>query len=127
MNAARAHARRDDAFAPGSGRRPLPERDHPPKVRRLRALQATSSGPPPGAVHVAFRAADRGQGRRFHAVHFCPQCGATVYYLLGAVPDVVAIPVGAFADPAFPAPRVSIYEERRHAWVVMPDGIGHHD
>lgn len=70
------------------------------------------------------RVGDEGGGARFH---FCPQCGATVYYLLGAVPGVVAIPVGAFADAAFPAPRVPIYEERRHAWVVMPGGIGHHD
>jgi hypothetical protein len=34
----------------------------------------------------------------------------------------VAVAVGNFADPAFPAPRISLYERRRHPWVVAPDG-----
>jgi hypothetical protein len=38
------------------------------------------------------------------------------------MPDIVAIPVGAFADPSFPKPRVSVYESRRHAWVITPQG-----
>src|SRR6185436_2041064 len=46
--------------------------------------------------------------------HFCPECGATVYYDIEAIPDVIAVPVGAFADPTFPAPRVSVYEARQH-------------
>ena len=55
--------------------------------------------------------------------HFCPVCGAIVWYELEGHPEVVAIPVGALADPSFPPPRVSVYENRRHAWVRMPDGI----
>lgn len=39
----------------------------------------------------------------------------------------VAIPVGAFADPAFPAPTVSVYETRMHGWVVPPAGAEHID
>jgi hypothetical protein len=54
--------------------------------------------------------------------HFCPICGATVYYLIDAKPDVIAIPVGAFADSAFPGPKVSVYEQRRHPWVAV-EGI----
>lgn len=55
--------------------------------------------------------------------HFCPDCGATLYYPL---PDgFVAIPVGAFADPAFPAPSVSVYEERMHSWVQIPGDVTH--
>ena len=38
--------------------------------------------------------------------HFCPECGATAYYEAEVVPDVVAVPVGAFADPSFPAPTI---------------------
>ena len=38
-----------------------------------------------------------------------------------------AVPVGAFADPSFPPPTRSVYEERKHAWVTMPDGIEHWD
>ncbi|MBV8635464.1 MAG: GFA family protein [Burkholderiaceae bacterium] len=57
--------------------------------------------------------------------HFCPTCGATVYYINEGREDSVAIPVGAFADPGFPAPTVSVYEERMHSWVVMPEDIEH--
>ncbi len=58
--------------------------------------------------------------------HFCPECGSTVYYRIDAVPEAVAVPVGAFADPGFPAPRVSVYEGRRHAWVSVPDNVEHY-
>jgi hypothetical protein len=54
---------------------------------------------------------------------FCPNCGATVYYTMSGMEDAVAIPVGAFADPSFPAPTYSVYEERMHSWVHMPNGI----
>ena len=52
---------------------------------------------------------------------FCPTCGATVWWELDSLPGFVAVAVGAFADPGFPAPRVAVYEARRHAWAVMPD------
>jgi len=56
---------------------------------------------------------------------FCPQCGSTVYYVEEGVEQVITIPVGAFADSRFPAPRVSVYEKRRHSWVSLPDGVEH--
>jgi hypothetical protein len=65
-----------------------------------------------------------GQPRSFH---FCPDCGSTVYYRLGGVPDAVAVPIGAFADPTFPAPRISVWEARRHPWVGLPADIEHYD
>jgi hypothetical protein len=39
--------------------------------------------------------------------------------------DNIVIPVGAFADPSFPAPTFSVYEERMHSWVTMPEHIEH--
>lgn len=60
---------------------------------------------------------DEGSRIRFH---FCPRCGATVYYVLEGLEAFVAIPVGAFADPGFPAPAVSVYEDRKHRWVIPP-------
>ena len=63
---------------------------------------------------------DEGEER---TLSFCPECGSTVFYTLGSQPDVVAIPVGGFADPEFPPPKVSVYESRRHSWVQLPDGI----
>ncbi|WP_323122882.1 GFA family protein [Burkholderia alba] len=75
-----------------------------------------------------------GQGREFVRVGdeggqctftFCPACGATVHYTIAGFEGFVGIPVGAFADPAFPSPSFSVYEDRMHAWVRMPDGIEH--
>lgn len=77
-----------------------------------------------GQSREYVRIGDEGTSVQFH---FCPDCGATVFYRLDAVPGVVAIPVGAFADPDFPQPRVSVYEERQHHWVRLPEGIEHHD
>jgi len=54
---------------------------------------------------------------------FCPDCGATVYYELELVPGFIGIPVGGFADPGFTPPQVSIYEERRHPWVVLSAAV----
>jgi hypothetical protein len=56
---------------------------------------------------------------------FCPECGSTVFFTGGDSEDVVAIPVGAFADPSFPPPEISVWEERKHNWVVVPDGADH--
>jgi hypothetical protein len=85
---------------------------------------------PRDRVHIAgetreyVRTSDEGEARTFT---FCPECGATVAYALGSAPDVVAVPVGAFADPAFPAPRFSVWESRKHAWVTLPPGAERHD
>ncbi len=69
--------------------------------------------------HVRY-SDDEGEERQ---MSFCPECGSTVFYKVGSQPDVVAVPAGAFADPSFPPPNVSVYESRRHPWVQMPDGI----
>ncbi len=59
--------------------------------------------------------------------HFCPDCGSDVYYEIGGKFDnLVAIPVGAFADVSFPPPEYSVWEERKHPWVeIVGDGIEH--
>jgi hypothetical protein len=48
-----------------------------------------------------------------------------VYYQTEGNEQSIAIPVGAFAEPGFPEPTVSVYEERKHAWVAMPENIEH--
>ncbi len=68
------------------------------------------------------RVADSGNSITFR---FCPNCGTTVYYTLGGVPDVVAVTIGAFADPSFPPPKFSVYESRRHAWTGIPKDAEH--
>jgi hypothetical protein len=46
-----------------------------------------------------------------------------VWFTQDDAPDVIAVAVGAFADPSFPAPVRSVYEPCRHAWVRLPDEI----
>jgi hypothetical protein len=84
---------------------------------------------PRESVHIAgesrefVRLSDDGEEeRRFH---FCPECGATVYYLTEL--EFVAIPAGAFGDPAFPEPTVSVWESRRHSWVALPAAADRHE
>lgn len=77
-----------------------------------------------GSSHHYVRVGDEGGRASFH---FCPTCADTVYYTSEGREDRIVIPVGAFADPHFPGPSISVYEERMHAWVTMPDGIEHMD
>jgi hypothetical protein len=72
-----------------------------------------------GATKVYSRPADSGLEISFH---FCPQCGSNVYWRASRFPDHYGIAVGAFADPAFPAPGFSVWEEAMHAWLgLSPD------
>ncbi len=77
-----------------------------------------------GRASRYVRTADSGNTLTFH---FCPDCGSTVYYGLDHAPDVVAVALGNFADPAFPAPSFSVYEERKHAWIDIPGDVEHLD
>lgn len=104
-----------------------------------------------GRSTVFTRVGDSGITISFN---FCPECGSTVYYTLDSQPDVVAIPVGAFADPGFPEPSVSFYESReplinsrrttgrmnatcatrinqrlprKHSWASVPQAAEHFD
>jgi hypothetical protein len=52
--------------------------------------------------------------------HFCDTCGSTVFWYPSRKPAAVAIAVGCFADPLFPAPSQAVYGEHRHGWVVTP-------
>ena len=65
--------------------------------------------------------------RNEHAFHFCPNCGTTVFYTEPTAPDVVAVPIGVFADLTFPPPTVSIYESRKHPWLAVSAAMEHHD
>lgn len=70
------------------------------------------------------RTGDEG-GRGFF--DFCPDCGSTVFYRVEADPDLVAVAIGAFAEPGFPQPNYSVYEGRKHSWVeITGDGIDHY-
>jgi hypothetical protein len=73
-----------------------------------------------GTATEYVRTGDQGARFRFR---FCPVCGTTLFHTEeGHETRSVAVAVGAFADPGFPPPQVSIYDSRRHGWVVLPPG-----
>lgn len=73
---------------------------------------------PKGRARQYTRPSDSGHDVTFH---FCPDCGSTVFWKPQRKADMIAVAVGAFADPAFPAPSQAVYKEHRHSWVVIPN------
>jgi hypothetical protein len=57
--------------------------------------------------------------------HFCPNCGSNVYWESDRTPDYYGITVGSFADPGFPAPTFSVWEESIHGWLSLPSVSEH--
>jgi len=78
-----------------------------------------------GSASTYSRVGDSGGAITFS---FCPTCATIVHFEVDRLPGFVVVPVGAFADPSFPAPTLSIYGTRRHPW-VSTEGIPieHHD
>jgi hypothetical protein len=70
------------------------------------------------------RVSDACEERTFR---FCPDCGATAFWTTEGWTDTIAVAIGAFADPWFPQPTVSVWESRRYLWLSLPEGIEHHD
>jgi len=76
-----------------------------------------------GEAKTWVRIADSGHRATYS---FCPNCGSTVVYVIEDWPGVIAVPLGAFADPSFPPPRFSVYEHRKHAWTgVLGEDVEH--
>ena len=67
--------------------------DLPAKVTCSRRKRATAW----------MRTAESGNALTFH---FCPTCGSTVYWEGEGFPGYVAVAIGNFADPNFPAPTI---------------------
>lgn len=100
--------------------------------KRTGSIFAVQARFPRAAVTIAgssarwARTGDSGSTATFHS---CATCSAIVYWEMDAFPEFLAVPVGVFADPDFPAPGVSVYEERQHRWALdagqLP--LEHHD
>ncbi len=67
-----------------------------------------------GASSAYHRVAESGNTS---AMHFCATCGGMVYWLPDAWPEIICVSVGAFADPTFPMPVRTVYDETRHPWI----------
>ncbi|MGY4358473.1 hypothetical protein ACVW0J_004966 [Bradyrhizobium sp. i1.7.7] len=51
--------------------------------------------------------------------YFCTHCGSTVYWKADNLPGMIGVAVGAMADPNFPAPLRSVFEQSKHGWVEI--------
>ncbi|MCW3849257.1 GFA family protein [Sphingomonas sp. LB-2] len=78
-----------------------------------------------GETREWTRVNDSGSSATFR---FCAACGSDIAYVLDSQPGLIAVPVGAFADPGFtPWPEYSVYEGRKHGWVeIAGEGIEHY-
>ncbi len=72
-----------------------------------------------GASQTFERIGESGQPLTYH---FCPSCGATVYWFPAFRPNKVAVAAGAFADRTFPMPERLVWTEQRHPWIQTPEG-----
>ena len=108
--------------------------DHSQPVQERRARRWTGPAASPswrkhkvrteGPSKVYVRGCD--SGRKIE-LHFCPDCGSTVFWRPEFVPDLIGIAFGAFADPSMPWPALSVWETTRHPWVTFdhePDRYG---
>lgn len=88
-----------------------------------RLVRATDAG-----RDFAFSTSMVGESGNNLTYRFCPTCGSTIAYKIDAWPDVVAVPLGAFARHEFPDPTYSIYESRKQSWVTVSGSATiHHD
>lgn len=76
-----------------------------------------------GEEKIYGRIADSGFTIRFH---FCPNCGSSVFWEGDRGPDYYGIAVGCFADPGFPPPVYSSYEEAMHPWLGVSTAKEHY-
>ena len=69
-----------------------------------------------GPSKVYVRGSD--SGRKIE-IHFCPDCGSSVYWYAEFGPGFIGIALGGFADPSMPWPTFSVWETTRHPWVTF--------
>ncbi len=75
-----------------------------------------------GETRAYARAAQEG---RSLTQHFCTTCGGVVYFFADKHANGIGVPIGMFADPKFPPPVRSVWEQSRHEWLDVP-GVSHH-
>ena len=71
-----------------------------------------------GATHVyAFHHTSQNHDQQRH---FCANCGTTLYWYLSALPQLIGIAAGCFADGGLPEPTYSVTHRKREAWLMLP-------
>ena len=67
---------------------------------------------------------DAASGGRVHS-YFCTNCGSTVYWKADNLPAFIGVAVGALADPKYPPPVRSVFEQSKHHWVQIAGVVEH--
>ncbi|MEF0940428.1 GFA family protein [Rhizobium sp. BR 362] len=62
-------------------------------------------------------------GGKVHT-YFCPSCGSSIYWKAENLPSFIGVAVGAIADPKFPGPARSVFEQSKYDWVQI-EGAEH--
>jgi hypothetical protein len=70
-----------------------------------------------GQARSYRRTADVG---RWQEINFCLTCGVCLFFRLEALPGLVGVSVGCFADPGFEKPEKLFWASRRHHWLDVP-------
>jgi hypothetical protein len=65
------------------------------------------------------------EDRKFTS-HFCPTCGTSLYWYTDRHPAQIGVAIGGFCEPDFPAPVRSVWEQTKHHWVALPEGLEHY-
>jgi hypothetical protein len=63
-------------------------------------------------------------GGKVHS-YFCPNCGSTVYWKADNLPAMIGVAVGALADPEYPSPVRSVFEQSKHSWIQIDGAVQH--
>lgn len=72
-------------------------------------------------THTRWR--HRSDSGRWVESLFCPTCGSTVAFTAEAMPGMVGVPAGCFADPDFPRPTRFFWGAHRHRWLEVPPNM----
>ena len=97
-----------------------------------RMCQRSSGGPVQASaeIPIAGFALIKGELKAYRSSpgavrHFCPHCGTSVFWEGDKNPATGGVAVGCFADPDFPPPDSSGWEEAMHSWLGLPPEIAH--
>jgi hypothetical protein len=75
------------------------------------------------SIEGQSREFSRTAGAIIFRTSFCPTCGSSILWRSSALPGHIAIAVGCFADPSFPAPTMVAWTSEQHGWVCFPEGV----
>jgi len=96
--------------------------------RRTGAPFGVSAFYPVDAVAISGTAKeftrDAASGGKVHTF-FCPNCGSSIYWTVDNYPPLIGVAVGALADPKYPAPVRSVFEQSKHHWVQIDGTVEH--